>query len=446
MSTTASFSYFSRGWSWAKAGNRPKQNDDAYRLCTFVQSDCSIGCLAALSDGAAEAVYSGRWATALVTSAEPDWLRMSDREIAERLQEVRDAFVPLSDSESVPWYVRQKFENIGSQATLLVFSLAHGEDRAIGTAVGVGDSCIILCKANGEVLSFPLVSAAEFGAFPELIGSRPTDETPFHRWQFVMDRGDLLFACTDAVAKWILECRESERMPFVFESMATILSASRSSRMVLSNQVHFLPTPPAAPDGSPRKRGMDLQLEGEEPLTFERFIAASRSKASSLRMRNDDSTLAILSVVKSEGTGQVEEVIDLLRSHQTIMPQNQRSHATGARTRTSSRGGEVPESCPECGTQTLKDCLLGLGRNVTKRCCPACNWNDSVDQSIDSSSIGAFDVEQPIIELVEVKPPAAPTLLWLLVMGVVVALALAAVWFAVVVYWYCGGRFHYFVP
>ena len=80
---------FWREWTLAKIGYAPEQNEDACLASEFQHDDGSVASLIAISDGASETVYSGLWARKLVDAAEPNWPALSDDELNQRFEEVR---------------------------------------------------------------------------------------------------------------------------------------------------------------------------------------------------------------------------------------------------------------------------------------------------------------------------------------------------------------------
>src|SRR5205807_1784784 len=109
--------------------------------------------LIALADGATEAVFSGPWARALVGAAGPDWPGLDGAGLSQKLEPVCRAFAPLAPDQAAPWYVRNKFQSQGSQATLLVaaVSRAPGAASMVVRASAVGDCCLLLFQADGQV-------------------------------------------------------------------------------------------------------------------------------------------------------------------------------------------------------------------------------------------------------------------------------------------------------
>ncbi len=167
----------------------------------------------------------------MVDAAEPDWPTLDESELDRRLQGARDAFCPFDPDEHVPWFVRNKYLLEGSQATLLVAAIAATEDPAaegpsesIVRAVSVGDCCLLVFTAAGEVLTFPVAGSDDFGVSPRLLCNHPRQSTGYEFCEVSFGAGDFLVACSDALGKWIFECLESERPQLVFDALLQLLA------------------------------------------------------------------------------------------------------------------------------------------------------------------------------------------------------------------------------
>lgn len=200
---------FTRAWSEPKPGNAPEENEDAFAV--RVLGEWGDRMLLALADGASATVHARAWAQALVTSAEPEWLSLGDDELSTRLDGIRDKF-DMSHRAPKPWYVERK-ARYGSQATLLVVLLGPAGDDASTQvqAVAVGDCNLMVLRNDGRTTSFPVESSSQFTSVPELVSSRPQASLRYGRWATRIGPGDLVLACTDAVAQWMLACLEADR-------------------------------------------------------------------------------------------------------------------------------------------------------------------------------------------------------------------------------------------
>jgi hypothetical protein len=384
MSQNHSGALFCQQWTVQKAGLGSEQNEDACLTRRLEQEDGPPRLLIAVADGATEAVYSRLWAKKLVEAAEPDWPLLGDDDLSKQLDQIRREFSPFGPGEEVPWYVRNKYMDQGSQATLLVASVT-GTTAAQSydvRALSVGDCCLLVFKASGEVFSFPMQSSNDFGVNPVLLGNRIPKPGKYDRWEAEVEPGDLILAGTDAVSKWALECLERQQSGLLFEALLGLLSPTRSN---FSPAVEAPPptdsrlSPTVAEENENRtdnlparekpakQRGWFWQLwpwstdksqdatistatgqpvvavpaqptdgQGEQVVSqnaersgeevtadprpkFEQFIERYRAHDSKLVMRNDDATLIVCVPVRDTGEGQEREALQVIRSLKAVV-------------------------------------------------------------------------------------------------------------------------------
>ncbi|RPI28240.1 MAG: hypothetical protein EHM61_05805 [Acidobacteria bacterium] len=338
MSQSQPFELFLRSWTAPKEGNRPEQNDDGARTESLSTAEDARMALIAVADGATEAVHSGLWARALVAAAEPDWPTLDDDELNARLDRIRRAFAPIGQGAKIPWYVREKFATQGSQATLLtaILESAADEDDVSVQAVAVGDCCLVLFKADGEVCTFPVDSSKDFGVHPALVANRPQTSLDYRRWESRVQIGDVLIACTDALGKWILQCVESSQTGLLFAALLGLLAVRPESAGVTETQSAAANPEPTAKGSAPVEvQEEDRSLIGRlqrllrrfrrpervpeppkpdqpednppaipEPPScpawdFVEFIARYRAQESRPRMRDDNATLVLCLPVRA---------------------------------------------------------------------------------------------------------------------------------------------------
>jgi hypothetical protein len=292
---------FSRAWTLPKDGNTTEQNEDAWRLASFVQGAWRQGIQLTLADGTTEAVYSGLWARTLAAAAEPDWPALGPGEWEERLDEVKKSFTPFDRDGSVPWYVRNKYLTQGSQATLLTATLSQepGLPGRMLRALAVGDCCLFLLRPRAQIFAFPLIESEQFGQNPALIISRPQRLLSVQRCEALVQPGDLLLACSDALARWILQIAEVNEFDRVFDVLTDLLAIEQANLWNGSSS-------------GPEWRGWKHWLKSMrswirsdvdefdmpvESLTsadeFQEFVDRMRGSENLPRMRNDDTTLIL---------------------------------------------------------------------------------------------------------------------------------------------------------
>jgi hypothetical protein len=296
---------FHMAWSLPKGGNTAQQNDDAWRVESIPVDPGPEGLLMALADGATEAIYSGQWARHLVQSAQADWPLLGDAELNDRLETVRASFSPIvAEGKPLPWYVRDKLRIQGSQAALLLASILGAEEGTYFAikAVSVGDCCLVLLRANGELRAFPIETVADFGVYPALVGTRSDMPLIYTRWEDQLNPGDVLLACTDAVAKWALQCWETHQAYALFGWLIRLLSSMDAvSIRAAPDTAHCLS------DLEPASR---IALPNAD---FSEFIQANRAAKDALRMRNDDSTLVVCLPVRGDAVDAQAEALEVIK-------------------------------------------------------------------------------------------------------------------------------------
>jgi hypothetical protein len=313
---------FSRAWTIPKDGSTLEQNEDAWRLEPFVQEPWREGVLITLADGTTEAVYSGAWARKLVGSAEPGWPTLSPTEWERRLEMVKRSFAPLDRDSAVPWYVRNKYLTQGSQATLLAATLSQepGLPGRVLRALAVGDCCLFLLKPKAQVFAFPLVNSSEFGQSPALITNRTQTNLEAQRCEALVQPGELLIACSDALARWLLQIVELGEIERFFELLTALLLDTPTNELGSPGQIrewhgwkHWLKSMRSwlRTDTGARKSPVDTNLKRAE---FDTQIKRERSCERQPRLRNDDTTLIVcLPLEPDTGPVNVLEQIGFLR-------------------------------------------------------------------------------------------------------------------------------------
>lgn len=188
-----------------KAGNSEAEYEDAYRT-----TETRV----VVADGASESLLAGRWAGLLtdVFAAAPDSVCTEPGRFAAAASEAAGAwadvvagYVAEREERGKPlrWYERPGLAR-GAFATLLAVAV----DDAGWRAAAVGDTCLFHVRDGVLLTAFPLDDPEAFGTAPPLLGSRDLDPA------LVAERvclasgelgpGDVLYACTDALAAWVL--------------------------------------------------------------------------------------------------------------------------------------------------------------------------------------------------------------------------------------------------
>jgi hypothetical protein len=305
MSEADAPAIFHLAWSLPKGGNTAAQNDDAWQVESIPSDLRPEGLFVALADGATEAIYSGQWARHLVQSAQADWPLLGDAELNERLETVRASFSPVAEGEKpLPWFVRDKLRTQGSQAALLLVSIVGAQAGTCFAlkAVSVGDSCLLLLRANGELRAFPIETVADFGVHPPLVGTRSRTLLTYAPWEDQLHYGDVLLACTDAVAKWAMQCQEAHQTDVLFGWLIRLIFPMDAVSIQTAPDTAHSPS-----DLEPASQIVWLNAD------FSEFIQANRAAKDALRMRNDDSTLVVCLPVRGDAVDAQAEALEVIK-------------------------------------------------------------------------------------------------------------------------------------
>jgi hypothetical protein len=180
--------------------------------CEDVSCSDSEQGLFAIADGAGTTLFSNVWARVLVEHFMNVPLLSNDPFEVEwwvrQAQSLAKQQMPQLDAPS--WNAQQKLQNQGSAATLATLRFSSvNDDAAQAELLAMGDSCILIRKANSEtVLSFPVDRAVDFEKSPICIPSKLTlFNRYFHRCLVLtasLQSGDTAILATDAVARWII--------------------------------------------------------------------------------------------------------------------------------------------------------------------------------------------------------------------------------------------------
>jgi hypothetical protein len=176
-------------------------------------------------------------------------------------------------------------------------------------ALAVGDCCLFLLRAPAQVFAFPLVESSQFGQNPALITNRAQPSLDVQRCEALVQPGDLLLACSDALARWMLQAVETGEVDKVFGWLAGLLAGNRTS--------FWAPATPG-PDWRGWKHWLksvrtwlrpgaselaQQNVAAESAGEFDAFVARERGAESQPRLRNDDTTLIVCLPLESTPNG-----------------------------------------------------------------------------------------------------------------------------------------------
>lgn len=204
-----------RTFTVAKDAAKPQENQDA------AAADPVRG-IAAVADGAASSLQSGRWARLLVDAVVaqppdvanaatfPQWLAAS-----------RNGWREGIDESALAWHQKARLAD-GAFSTLIWLHISPADDGNVALrAFAIGDSCLLHLRGGSVLRAFPIEDSRQFGTEPTLLGSAPQQaagKLAFEMLEDTCQPGDLLVLATDAVAAWALTQLEGRR-PLGLESL-----------------------------------------------------------------------------------------------------------------------------------------------------------------------------------------------------------------------------------
>lgn len=182
----------------------PREKLDEYR-CEPVQRF-------AVSDGASEAIYSGRWARMLAQAWCESRLELGGAS-PDDLAILGEAWLRSVEDSQLPWWAEEKIRS-GSFATLVGLELRDGPSGAAWSCTAVGDSCWLLVRGNEALSVGPLQASADFSNSPYLLASNPAMMADLAgavaTRSGTLEEEDKFFLMTDAIAHWVIEKKQGQ--------------------------------------------------------------------------------------------------------------------------------------------------------------------------------------------------------------------------------------------
>jgi serine/threonine protein phosphatase PrpC len=173
--------------------------------------------MAAVCDGVASSIFSGRWADILAKAVVAEPPDVNDRASVEAwLKHARDKWSRSIDENALAWHQKPKMLD-GAGTTLLWVQVAataapDGVPRPYCVwSFSIGDCCFFHVRGNDVLQTFPIQESARFEDNPLVIRSvyKKSDVVAFEAIETQCNPGDLLVLCTDAVAAWTMRQLES---------------------------------------------------------------------------------------------------------------------------------------------------------------------------------------------------------------------------------------------
>jgi hypothetical protein len=262
-----------RIWWLPKDGNSVAEYEDA--SATWPE-----GGRFAVSDGATETSFSGRWASLLANAfiAAPPVEGVSAEALAVWLQPLQEEWHASVPWDRLPWYGLEKARS-GAFATLLGVEFLvpnppapfpKGKGEILWRASGAGDSVLAQVRGSELVRTWPISASSELGSRPLLLSSLPgVDRVAEARWSHTTGEaapGDRFFLTTDALSYWILAAAEAGGLPWErlweiadAEAFRALVAEERAAHRMRNDDVTLVAFEVPATRG--RERGEDALAE-----------------------------------------------------------------------------------------------------------------------------------------------------------------------------------------
>jgi hypothetical protein len=190
------------------------QDPNGYEDAFYVDADQGK---AAICDGVASSLFSGRWAGIMARAAVDDTPDVKDPQAMETwLKKYRDTWSASIDDNSLAWHQKPKLLDGGATTLLWVEVTSGGANDGIARpyqirTYSIGDCCLFHIRGGQVLQTFPFQDSSRFEDDPQVIHSvyKRTEIVAFEAMETQCNPGDLLVLCTDAVAAWTMRQLES---------------------------------------------------------------------------------------------------------------------------------------------------------------------------------------------------------------------------------------------
>jgi hypothetical protein len=230
---------FADGYSYAKIGNRPDENEDSFWL---EKADDSVASLtAAISDGATQSIFAGAWSKLLVEHFGVSGFRGNEGTFRKEIRSLQECWLQKATEKPLPWYAEHKVQR-GAFASLLAIRIFEAADPPSlrWASAAIGDSCLFHIRGN-QWLAYPLQCSDAFDANPLLICSNDSAnasiEEKIDSREGSCHLEDTFFLTTDMVARCILRILEEKELPW--ESLLETDSVETFQNWVEKQRLRF---------------------------------------------------------------------------------------------------------------------------------------------------------------------------------------------------------------
>ncbi len=231
---------FADGFSYAKKGNRPDENEDSFWPRKV--DDASSSFTAAISDGATQSIFAGAWSKLLVEQFGNSAFHKSDETFRKEIRCLQERWFQKATERPLPWYAEHKVQR-GAFASLLTIHIFEAVEPSLlrWNSAAIGDSCLFHLRGNQFLSAYPLNCSAAFDANPHLVCSNDSANEGIEERIIAVEGecriDDAFFLTTDMVARCILRIVEEKETPW--ESLLGIDSEEAFESWVEEQRMRF---------------------------------------------------------------------------------------------------------------------------------------------------------------------------------------------------------------
>jgi hypothetical protein len=189
-----------------KGGSEDAECEDAFSVSCDQMRFC-------VADGATEGFASRYWARFLVKHwTHSKRLNATPEELIAWAAALGSRFDRKWQRRPLPWFAEEKAQS-GAYAAFVGLSFLESPWQLYWQGIAIGDACLIICRQDAIIKSFPLNEPEKFGSRPVLLPSNRNAQQKILENVEVQSApvqpGDSFFLLTDAIAAWFLRTARS---------------------------------------------------------------------------------------------------------------------------------------------------------------------------------------------------------------------------------------------
>ncbi len=197
-----------------KQGNTDEECEDSIFVKITETQKRKVRLRIAIADGATESSFAKEWSNLLTKSFDKFNLPLKAT-LLTKLPELRKKLEVFLKDKQLPWYAQEKAENGAFSAFLGIRIDLENHNYE---ALAIGDCCLFHVRNEAVIKHFPVKNSAEFGNNPYLISSKPNKNADLENYiveeKEDLNKGDILFLMSDALAHWFMKYNEINEHPW----------------------------------------------------------------------------------------------------------------------------------------------------------------------------------------------------------------------------------------